>query len=232
MKEYLSEQDARMAIIDVGKRIYNRNYVAANDGNISCRISENTILVTPTGVSKGYMEPDMLVKMTLDGTVLEGGKPSSETKMHLRAYRENPCIAGVVHAHPAVVTSFAVMGLEMKKPVVAEAVLVTGNILIAPYAEPGTYDVPDSIAPYVNKYNGVLLANHGALSWGEDLYQALYRMEAMEHQAKILLYSMALSHITGKEIPGLSPEALKGLVDIREGMGIHTGGMPESGRVL
>ena len=226
MKGYLSETDARRAIVDIGKRIYNRNYVAANDGNISCRIDSNTMLVTPTGVSKGYMKPDMMVKMTLDGVILEGGRPSFEVKMHQRAYQENPYIGGVVHAHPAVATSFAVMGMEMKKPVVAEAVLITGNILIAPYAKPGTYDVPDSIAPYVNKYNAVLLANHGALSWGADLYQALYRMEALEHQANILIHAMLLSHMTGREVPYLSREALDGLAGIREGMGIHTGGVP------
>ena len=169
MNNYLSEQEARRAVLDVGKRIYDRGYVAANDGNISCRINDNTILVTPTGVSKGFMHPDALVKMNLDGTVLDGGKPSSEVKMHLRVYQENPDITGVVHAHPAAATSFSVMGMEMKKPVVAEAVLVTGNILIAPYAKPGTYGVPDSIAPFISRYNAVLLANHGALSWGKDL---------------------------------------------------------------
>ena len=125
MKNYLSEQEARRAILNVGKRIYDRGYVAANDGNISCKISDTTILVTPTGVSKGFMEPDSLVKMDLGGTILDGGKPSSEVKMHLRAYQENPDITGVVHAHPAAATSFSVMGMEMKKPVVAEAVLVT-----------------------------------------------------------------------------------------------------------
>jgi L-fuculose-phosphate aldolase len=92
MNNYLSEQEARRAVLDVGKRIYDRGYVAANDGNISCRINDNTILVTPTGVSKGFMHPDALVKMNLDGTVLDGGKPSSEVKMHLRVYQENPDI--------------------------------------------------------------------------------------------------------------------------------------------
>ena len=228
MKNYLSEQEARRAILNVGKRIYDRGYVAANDGNISCKISDTTILVTPTGVSKGFMEPDSLVKMDLDGAILAGGKPSSEVKMHLRAYQENPDITGVVHAHPASATSFSVMGMEMKKPVVAEAVLVTGNILIAPYAKPGTYDVPDSIAPFINRYNAVLLANHGALSWGKDLYQALYRMEALEHQAGILFRTLILAHITGRDVPYLSGEALAGLVQIRDEMGILTGGIPEN----
>ena len=206
MKNYLSEQEARRAILNVGKRIYDRGYVAANDGNISCKISDTTILVTPTGVSKGFMEPDSLVKMDLDGAILDGGKPSSEVKMHLRAYQENPDITGVVH----------------------EAVLVTGNILIAPYAKPGTYDVPDSIAPFISRYNAVLLANHGALSWGKDLYQALYRMEALEHQAGILFRTLILAHITGRDVPYLSGEALAGLVQIRDEMGILTGGIPEN----
>ena len=229
-KQYLSDEEARAAIIEVGKRIYQKGYVAANDGNISCRISENEILVTPTGVSKGYMTPESMVRMNLDGEVLSEGKPSSEVKMHIRAYRENPEINAVVHAHPIVSTSFSIVGLEMAQPVVSEAVLVTGNILFAPYAEPGSYEVPEAIAPYVKDYNAVLLANHGALSWGRDLYQALYRMEALEHQAQIYFHSLLLAHITGKDVNYLSKEANENLVKIRERMGVTTGGFPKTDR--
>ena len=223
-----SPYEIKKEICEIGRRIYNNGFVAANDGNISVKVNDNEFYCTPTGVSKGFMEPDSLVKMDLDGAILDGGNPSSEVKMHLRAYQENPDITGVVHAHPAAATSFSVMGMEMKKPVVAEAVLVTGNILIAPYAKPGTYDVPDSIAPFINRYNAVLLANHGALSWGKDLYQALYRMEALEHQAGILFRTLILAHITGRDVPYLSGEALAGLVQIRDEMGILTGGIPEN----
>lgn len=227
MIKYLTETNAREAIIDVGRRIYDRGFVAANDRNISCRISEDEIIVTPTGVSKGFMEPGELVKMKLDGTIIGENKPSSEVKMHLRVYKENPDITGVVHAHPACATSYSVLGLELTHPVVAEGVLVTGNIHIAPYAKPGSMDVPNGIAPYVNQYNGVLLANHGALTWGTDLYQALYRMEALEHQAQIQTWSLLLANATGRSVQYIRGKDAEDLVDIRNSMGIHTGGVPE-----
>lgn len=227
MNKYLTEEQARAAIIEAGARIYRSGFVAANDGNISCKIDDNLILVTPTGVSKGFMTPEMLVKIDLDGQIIGDGKPSSEVKMHLRAYREDPAIQGVIHAHPAVSTSFSIVGLEMNCPLVAEAVLVTGNILIAPYAKPGTYAVPDSVAPYVKEYHGVLLENHGALTWGRDLDQALNRMEAMEHQAKITMYSLLLASISDKKVRHFSTEELNGLVEVRTGMGVATGGYPK-----
>ena len=226
--KYLSEEQARQAIVDVGKRVYNAGMVAANDGNISCRIGDDVILITPTGVSKGFMAPDELIKMKTDGTVLSGGKPSSETKMHLRAYTDNPEINGVVHVHPPIATACSLIGLPLNHPPVAEGVLVTGNIEIAPYAKPGTFDVPDSIAPFLKDYNGVLLERHGALTWGKDVFQALFRMEALEHQAKIMTWALLLAKLTGKEIQGFTKEQLADLVAIREQMGVFTGGTPEA----
>ncbi len=132
--KYLSSYEAREQILEIGRRMYQKDYVAANDGNISCRISEDTILTTPTGVSKGFMTDDMIVKMTLDGKVLsaEGGyKPSSEVKMHIRAYRENPEIMAVTHAHPPVATSFAIAGIGLDKAILPEAVVNLGAVPIA-----------------------------------------------------------------------------------------------------
>ena len=226
MSSLLTESEARAAIVDVGKRVYQSGYVGANDGNISCRTADGTIVVTPTGVSKGYMTPEMMVVMKLDGTVIGPGKPSSEVKMHLRAYERNPHINGVVHVHPPISTAFGVLNLPMEQPMVAEGVLVTGNIPVAPYAKPGTNAVPDSITPFLLDYNGVLLERHGALTWGKDVYQALYRMEAMEHQAKIMLYAHMLSRLTGREIARFTPEELSDLVEIRTNMGVTTGGIP------
>ena len=219
MKNYLSEQEARRAILDVGKRIYDRGYVAANDGNISCKISDTTILVTPTGVfPKGLLWSRIsLVKMDLGGTILDGGKPSSEVKMHLRAYQENPDITGVVHAHPAAATSFSVMGMEMKKPVVAEAVLVTGNILIAPYAKPGTYDVPDSIAPFINRYNAVLLANHGALSW-ERTFTRPFTAWKPWNTRRVSCFAPLFWPISPAVMSRIYPGSSAGLVQIRDEM--------------
>lgn len=228
MKKYMTEDEARKAVVEIGRRVYQSGYVGANDGNISCRIDDNVIIVTPTGVSKGFMTKEMLVKMTLDGKVIGEGKPSSEVKMHIRAYKDNEEVNGVIHVHPPVATSFSVIGMDLDTPLVAEAVLVTGNIPLAKYAEPGTYDVPESIAPYIKTHHGALLESHGAITWGKDVYQALYRMEALEHQAKITMYSMLLSKLTGNPVRHFTRDELDALVCIRDNMGIHTGGIPKA----
>ena len=134
---YPSDAQAKAEILDAGRKIYQRGLVAANDGNLSVRVGDNALWVTPTGVSKGAMTEDMLVKLSLDGTVLEGTrKPSSETKMHLRIYQENPAVRAVVHAHPPAATAFAAAGLPLDRPVLQEAVVQLGTVPVAPFALP------------------------------------------------------------------------------------------------
>lgn len=222
-KKYYSDFEAKKMICEIGKRIYNKNFVAANDGNISVKVGPNTIWTTPTGVSKGFMTPDMMVKMDLTGKVLSGKlKPSSEVKMHLRVYNENPEVTAVVHAHPPVATSFAIAGISLDKPVSPEAVVLLGTVPVAPYATPGTQEVPDSIAPYCKDYNAVLLANHGALTWGRDLIEAYYRMESLEHYALMLMYSNNIINKANE----LNCSQISDLIHIRENLGIKTGGVP------
>ncbi len=220
---YLSDFEAKKAILDIGKRMFDRGFVAANDGNISCRVGPNALWTTPTGVSKGFMTQDMLVKVDLNGKVILGkGKPSSELKMHLRVYQENPEVMGVTHAHPPVATSFAIAGISLDKAILPEAVVQLGSVPIAHYATPGTQEVPDSIAPYCKTHNGVLLANHGALSWGKDIYQAYYRLESMEYYAQVLMYT---GNIIGKANV-LSCQQVDELINIRQKLGIQGGGIP------
>ena len=220
------DREAREEIVDIGRRMYQKNYVAANDGNISRRVARDVILVTPSGVSKGFMKAEQLVKMNLDGTVLQSGglNPSSEVKMHLRLYRENHDIMGVTHAHPPVCTSFAVAGIGLDKAIYSEAVVNLGVIPCVPYEPPGSQGLPDSVAPYCRDYNGVLLANHGALSWGTSLIEAFFRLESMEHYAMILMYT---GNIIGRA-NALSRDQVSELIRIRERLGIVTGGIPQS----
>lgn len=221
--KYYSDFEAKKIICEIGKRVYDRGFVAANDGNISVKVGPNTIWCTPTGVSKGFMTPDMLVKMDLKGNVISGKhKPSSEVKMHLRVYNENPEVNAVVHAHPAVATSFAIAGIHLDKAVLPEAVVLLGNVPVAPYATPGTQEVPDSIAPYCRGYNAVLLANHGALTWGSDAIEAYHRMESLEHYAKILMYTGRII----KQSNELTCDQVDELLKMREKMGIKAGGVP------
>ncbi len=221
--KYMSDFEAKKAIIEIGKRMYMKGFVAANDGNISCKVGPNTIWTTPTGVSKGFMTPDMLVKMDLNGKVLIGNrKPSSEVKMHIRVYNENPEVMAVTHAHPMVATSFAIAGISLDRAVLPEAVVQLGSVPIAHYATPGSQEVPDSIAPYCKTHNGVLLANHGALSWGKDVFEAFFRLESIEYYATILMYT---GKIIGKQNE-LSCKQVDELINIREKLGIVSGGIP------
>lgn len=221
---YLSEKKAKKAIIDIGKRMYIRNFVAANDGNISVKTGDNEVWATPTGVSKGFMKKKMLVKVDLEGNILEGDlKPSSELKMHLRAYKENPSLQAVCHAHPPICTCFAIAGIPLDTPVLAEAVITLGNVPIAPYAELGSKEVPEAIAPYCHTHNGVLLANHGAVTWAQDPYAAYYRLESMEYYANIL---MLTEKVLGKQNT-LTREQVERLLAMREKFGISQGGAPQ-----
>jgi len=213
---YPSDSEAKKALVDIGRRMYEKGFVAANDGNISCKVDPNTIWITPTGVSKGYMTPDMMIKMDLDGKIVDGKlKPSSEFKMHLRVYKENPDVMAVTHAHPPVATSFAIAGISLDKAILPEAIVQLGAVPIAPYATPGSQDVPDSIAPFCKTHNGVLLAHHGALSWGKDIYQAFYRMESIEYYANILMYT---GYIIGKQNE-LSHNQVEELLNTKRNLG-------------
>ena len=221
--KYPSDFEVKRDILEIGRRMYAKNFVAANDGNISAKVSENTIWCTPTGVSKGYMTDEMLVLMDLDGNVLKGDlQPSSEVKMHLRVYRENPEIQAVVHAHPPAATSYAIAGMPLNRAILTEAVMGIGEIPLAPYAMPGTEEVPDSIAPFVNTHNGCLLANHGALTWGKNAMEAWMRMESVEYYALVSMYTNGLIG----EAHELTCDQVDRLIERRTNSGIYTGGRP------
>lgn len=222
-RNYPTDEEAKRAIVEFGKRMYARGYVVTNDGNVTVRVGDNTIWATPTGVSKGYMNEDMMVKLDLSGTVLEGTrKPSSEIKMHLRVYRENPEVMSVVHAHPITATTFAIAGIPLDSPILVEAMLQLGVVPVAKYALPGTNEVPDSIAPFCRDYNAVLLSNHGALTWGTTLEQAFNRMEVLENYAKIYLNTLLLD----KARP-LSRRQVEALKKLRISFGFGDAVLPE-----
>lgn len=222
MRPYVSELKIRQEICEVGQKLYDKGFVAANDGNISVRISPNEIIVTPTGVSKGGMKPESLVKMTLDGKIISGkAKPSSEVKMHIQVYKIDSNINAVVHAHPPIATAYAVARVPMQRPILSEAVVNLGVVPVADYALPGTEEVPASIKPFIKDYNAVLLANHGLLTWGNDLTQAFYRHESVEHYGKILLYVDQIG-----QAQEFNCKEVGQLIDIRKQIGIKSGGVP------
>lgn len=207
-------QEEREAVCRVGKLLYDRGYVAANDGNISVRVGEGRLLITPSGVSKGRMTPDMLLVTDLDGTVIEGNRhPSSEGKMHLEVYRGRPDVNAVVHAHPPVSTAFAVCRRGLETPYLSELVAGLGQVPCTPsFAMLSTEEVPQSVRPYLADHNALLLANHGALAWGGDLWEAFDRLETVEHTAKIVLNAQLLGGgvpLTEEEVERL--QSLRGM---------------------
>ena len=208
----MTYQAEREAICQVGKLLYDRGYVAANDGNISVKVEEDRLLITPSGVSKGRMTPDMLLVTDLEGKVVEGDRhPSSEGKMHLAVYRGRPDVNAVVHAQPPVATAFAVCRRGLETPYLSELVAGLGQVpCTTSFAMLSTEEVPESVRPYLEDHNALLLANHGALAWGGDLWEAFDRLETVEHTAKIVLNAQLL----GGGVP-LTEEEVKRLQGLR-----------------
>ena len=211
-----SESSLRADIVEVGRRMYARGYTASNDGNISVRLGTDRLLMTPKSVCKGFMTPDMMCITDLEGRKLQGDRdPSSETLMHLEVYRQRPDVQAVVHAHPPTATGFAVAGIPLDRAVLAEVLTTLGSIPIAEYATPSTKELPEAVRTYIKAHDGMLLANHGALTVGDDLFGAYYKMETIEHFAKISLVARML----GRENL-LSREEVTRLQDLRGAYGI------------
>ena len=189
----MSVESLRADIVEIGRRMYARGYTASNDGNISVRLGPDRLLMTPKSVCKGFMTPDMMCVTDLDGRKLQGDRdPSSEMLMHLEVYRQRPDVQAVVHAHPPTATGFAVAGIPLDRAVLAEVLTTLGSIPLAEYATPSTAELPEAVRKYIKAHDGMLLANHGALTVGTDLYSAYYKMETIEHFAHISLVARML----------------------------------------
>jgi L-fuculose-phosphate aldolase len=188
-----SESTLRGDIVEIGRRMYARGYTASNDGNISVRLGPDRLLMTPKSVCKGFMTPEMMCITDLEGKKIQGERdPSSEMLMHLEVYRQRPDVQAVVHAHPPTATGFAVAGIPLDRAVLAEVLTTLGSIPIAEYATPSTRELPEAVRKYIKAHDGMLLANHGALTVGGDLYSAYYKMETIEHFAHISLVARML----------------------------------------
>ena len=213
--------EIKKEICDIGKRIYDHGFVAANDGNISVKVGPNEWYCTPTGVSKGYMTPDMIIRIDGDGNKIDGRlNPSSEIKMHMRVYKERPDVNAVVHAHPPVATAFTVAGVELDQYILPEAILTIGNVPTCDYGMPSTMEIPDSLMPYIQKHDAVLLKNHGALTVGNTLLRACVTMEEVEFNAKINLYARQIGAGANSRIDEISCEELERLMELRKKMGL------------
>lgn len=214
----LQEYEIKLKMCEIGKRVYGRGMVASNDGNFSVKISEDEILCTPTGTSKGFMTPEMICKVDTKGNVLEAVapyKPSSEVKMHLKIYEMRKDVNAVVHAHPMYATAYAICGRSLDKQIMPESTIFLGDVPLAAYGMPSTTEIPDAIEPFLETHDTVLLANHGALAWGVDIEAAYHKMEGLEFYAQLLYLTESMGG--AKELP---QHEVDRLVELRRGMNL------------
>lgn len=220
----MTQRDNKDFIIKICHNLWTLGWVAGNDGNISVRLEDGTFWTTPTGISKSFLTPEMLVRVDKEGAVLEaaeGYRPSSELKVHLRCYAERPDVNAVIHAHPPTATGFAVANLALDRYLLPEAVANLGAVPVVPYETPGSWELPQGIAPYLQDHDCVLMQNHGALTVGADLTGAYYKMETLELSAKTCLVAMQLGGAVE-----LSREKIDEILALREALhfpGRHPG---------
>src|SRR3712207_5828096 len=210
----MNEQDARREIVRVGELMYQRGYVVSSDGNLSVRLEDGRIVATPTQTSKGRMTEDSLALTDLAGKPLNDRRASSELAMHLLIYRERADVRAVCHAHPPHGSAFAVAGLAIDQPILSEVILTLGCVPLAEYGTPSTDELTEAMRPLVKNHNALLMANHGAVAYGADIWQAFDRLETLEHTAKIAILSRALGG--SRSLP---PDAIEKLINVREAAG-------------
>jgi L-fuculose-phosphate aldolase len=193
-----SERKHREDIVRYGRMLHDRGFVAAMDGNLSVRLPDERILVTPTCVSKGSMRPADMVIVDLEGKRVSGRRNvTSEIGMHLLIYAQRPDVEAIVHAHPPTATGFAAAGLALTEPLVCEVVMGLGCIPLARYGTPGTSELAQTLEPYVPHYDAILMSNHGVVTYGDTLEHAYMKMETVEHFAQISL----VTHLLGRQQP-------------------------------
>jgi L-fuculose-phosphate aldolase len=208
-----TEDELRRDIVEIGRWIHRLGFVAGYDGNISARLDSHRILSTPTTISKGMMEVDDLIVVDYEGKKITGRRNvTSEIAMHLLIYKRRPDVHGVVHAHPPIATGYAAAGLSLNKALISEVVLGLGCIPLARYGTPGTPEVTEALLPLVASFDAVLMANHGVVTYGPDLLRAYFKMETVEHFAKISL----VTELLGRQVL-LSESDVDKLLAARQG---------------
>jgi L-fuculose-phosphate aldolase len=211
----LSEHELRREMVRVGRLMWERGFVAATDGNLSARMGANRLLVTASGVSKGFLSDEDLVIIRMDGEPVSSyrgrdSRPSTEIAMHLEVYHQRPDVNAVVHAHPPLATAFTIAGVSLARCVIPEVIVALGGIPTAEYATPGTPEVPVSIQQAIGEYDAMILAHHGSLTVGDTLWEAYLRLEKVEHTAEITLAAQQLGQVNT-----LSPQAVEKLTEKR-----------------
>ncbi|MEW6658211.1 MAG: class II aldolase/adducin family protein [Thermodesulfobacteriota bacterium] len=211
-----TEWQLKEDIVRICRMLHRKNYLAATDGNVSVRLGDNRVLVTPSGVHKGLMEAYQILIVDRQGRVLSGeGKPTSEVRMHLLAYELRPDVQAVVHAHLPYATACTLAGIDLLEPILPEVVITLGGIPTAAYATPGSEEVPESVREFIMDYDAILLSRHGALTVGGDVTDAYNKMEKLEHTARVVLAARLQGPLP--PLPAAEVEKLKRLGEMYKG---------------
>lgn len=210
----ITESDLRLAVVECGRICYERHLMTSNDGNISARMENGHILLTPSGLSKGRLNMDDLLIVDLDGNIISSRpdrKPSSETPMHLEVYKHRQDVCAVIHAHPVFATTLTIADIEFPLDVLPEVLLTLNNVPTTEYATPSSHEDAEAIRPFIKDHNAMLLRQHGSLTYGKNLEEALIHLERIEQVAEIYWRAKMLGEV--KRIP---PEAQAKLIVLRE----------------
>ncbi len=211
-----NERELRLHIVDICRRMYEKDFVAAGDGNVSVKLTPDRFLTTPSGLHKGYLRTDQLVIVDAAGNKISGSlSPSSETPMHLCAYQKRPDIGAVIHAHPPISTAFSIAGISLAQCILPEVILSLGSIPTTDYATPTTNEGADVIQKFIRDYDALILKRHGSLTVGANLEAAYMKLERIEHAALVTFYARSLGHA-----PPLSRQQVGKLLKARQKMGL------------
>lgn len=219
-----SEEEARQrqALCRVGALCYEKGLITGSEGNLSVRLGDGTLLITPAGAMKGFLQPAHIAHVDLRGRTVDGGpRCSTEVGIHIVSYRERPDVRAVVHTHPPHAVALSIAGIDQTLPVLPETVVTTGGTPTAPYATPGTDELPESIRPLVSCSDTVIMKNHGAVTLGDNLLDAFKKVEMLEHTARILWLAHVVRGGVGTIDP-LPPDAVAKLMATRQALGIHS----------
>jgi L-fuculose-phosphate aldolase len=212
----LNVHKVKQQICEIGDRLYKKGFAAANDGNISVRIGDNQVVCTPTMISKGFMTPDDLCVVDMEGNQLSGRrKRTSEVKLHLAIMQQRSDVKAVVHCHPPHATAFGIAREPIPQCVLPEVELFLGDVPISRYATPGTQECAETVLPFVHKANIIILANHGTVSFGEDVERAYWWTEILDAYCRILMLAKGLGRISYFT----EPEA-HALLDLKQQLGL------------
>ena len=216
-----TDEEARLrtAICRIGKLSYDRNYIVGADGNISARMADGTILITPTGAMKGFLEPHQVAHVDMTGRAIDDGpRPSSEVGIHLVSYQERPDVKAICHAHPPHAVAMTIAGVDLQMPVIPEIIVTIGGIPTAPFGTPGTPELPETIRDLVRCSDVMMMQNHGSVTLGANLMDAYKKLDMLEHTAKILW----LAHVARGGLEPLPEEDVRKMLETRAQLGITT----------